>query len=150
RPRFQSIVARRIEDRDQADHAGIALVPFPWEALERAALAGDRFKVGADVLDRRNAGAEQYLVRRIPLGKVLDRLAPGRLLVLRQQVLDLRPVAMRSERGRERMVDGCRIDADGLDALAHQPLRRALREPWRVAEILLAVRIAAMPAGVDQ
>src|SRR5262249_22318285 len=99
RSRFQSITPRRVEDRDQADHAGIAFVPFPREALERAALAGDRLKVGADVLDRGNAGAEQDLVRRIPLGKVLDRLAAGRLLVLRQQVLDLRAVAMRPERG---------------------------------------------------
>src|SRR5215813_13472765 len=112
--RFDPIVAGWIEDRDQPDHAGIALVPFPGEALERAALAGDFIKISADILDGRNAGNEQHLVRGIPLGKVVDRLAPGRLLVFGQEILDLRPVAMRADRSSERMIDSRRIDTDGL------------------------------------
>src|SRR5205807_1505481 len=133
--RFDPIVAGRIEDGDQPDHAGIALVSFPGEALERAALAGDLIEIGTDILDGRNAGGEQRLVRRIPLRKVIDRLAPGRLLVLGQEILDLRTVAMRTERGRERMIDGRSIDADGLDALLDQPLRRAAGEAGRMAEV---------------
>ncbi len=111
-PDFEPIIAGRIEDRDQPDHAGVALVPFPGEALERAALAGDLVEIGADVLDGRNAGGEQRLVRRIPLGKILDRLAPGRLLVFGQQILDLRAVAMRTDRRGERMIDGRGVDTD--------------------------------------
>ena len=83
-------------------------MPFPREALEGAALAGDLVEVGADILDGRDAGGEQRLVRRIPLREILDRLASGRLLVFGQQILDLRAVAVRPERGRERMIDGGR------------------------------------------
>src|SRR4030095_1309470 len=89
-PRLDPIVAGRIENRDQPDHAGIAFMPFPGEPLERAALARHLVEIGADVLDRRDAGSAPHLVRRVPLGKIIDRLAAGRLLVLREEILDLR------------------------------------------------------------
>src|SRR5262245_2489234 len=73
--RLQPIMPRRIQDRHQADHAGVALEPFPREALEGAALAGDGVEVAADVLHRRDPGGEQGAVRRVPLGEVGDRLA---------------------------------------------------------------------------
>ena len=125
-------------------------MPFPREALERAALAGQLVEIAADVLDGRDAGAEQHLVRGVPLREILDRVAAGRLLVFRQQILDLRAVAVRPERGRERMIDAGGVDADQLDLLLHQPLGRLLAQARRVAEIFLAVGIAPVPAGVDQ
>ena len=142
--------AGRIEDRHQPDDAGIAVVPFPRKALEGAALAGHLVEIAADILDGRDAGVEQRLVRRVPVREILDRVAAGRLLVFRQQVLDLRAVAMRAERGRERMIDARGVDADQLHLLLHQPFGRLLGKARRMAEIFLAVGIAAMPAGVDE
>src|SRR5215470_7476986 len=113
-PRLDPIAAGRIENRDQPDHARVALVPFPGEALEGAALARYLIEIGADILDGRNAGSEQRFVRGVPFRKIVDRLAAGRLLVFGQEMLDLRPVAVRAERRRQRMVDGRGIDANGL------------------------------------
>ena len=125
-------------------------MPFPRKALERAALAAQLIKVAADIFDRRNAGFEQRAVRRIPFREILDRLAAGRFLVFREQIFDLRAVAMRPKRGRQRMIDASGVDADELDALFDQPLRGVLAQARRIAEIFLAVGIFAMPAGVDE
>ena len=125
-------------------------MPFPRKALERAALAGEFVEIAADVFDGRNAGFEQRAVRRIPVREIPDRLAAGRLLVFRQQIFDLRPVAVRAERGRQRMVDARGVDADHFDVLLGQPLGGAFAQARRIAEIFLAVRISAVPAGVDE
>jgi hypothetical protein len=79
--RLDPVVAGRVEDHE--NRITQASPSCTSEALERAAFAGI---VSADILDGRNAGHEQRLVRRIPLGKVLDRLAPGRLPVFRRRI----------------------------------------------------------------
>ena len=149
-PGFEPIVAGRIEDRDQADHAGVALQPLPGEALQGEALAADLIEVAADILDGGDAGREQRAMRRVPLREVGDGFASGRFLVFRQQIFDLRAVAMRPERGGERMIDASRVDADQLHFLFDQPLRRGFAQARRVAEIFLAVGVFAVPAGIDQ
>ena len=125
-------------------------MPFPRKALERAALAAERIKIAADILDRRNAGFEQRAVRRIPFRKILDRLAAGGFLVFGQQIFDLRAVAVRPKRRRQRMIDASGVDADEFYALFDEPFRGVLAQARRVAEIFLAVGIFAMPAGVDE
>ena len=125
-------------------------MPFPRKALERAALAAERVEIAADILDRRNAGFEQRAVRRIPFREILDRLAAGRFLVFGEQIFDLRAVAVRPKRRRQRMIDASGVDADELDALFDEPLRGVLAQARRVAEIFLAVGIFAVPAGVDE
>src|ERR1700722_7837958 len=125
-------------------------MPFPRKALERAALAAERINIAADILDRRNGGFEQRAMRRIPFREILDRLAAGSFLVLGQQIFDLRTVAMRPKRRRQRMIDASGVDADELYALFDQPFRGVLAQARRVAEIFLAVGIFAMPAGVNE
>src|SRR5580698_7765773 len=125
-------------------------MPFPRKALERAALAAERVNIAADVLDRRNAGFKQRAMRRVPFRKILDRLAVGGFLVFGQQVFDLRAVAVRPKRRRQRMIDASGVDADEFYALFDQPLRGVLAQARRVAEIFLAVGIFAMPTGIDE
>ena len=48
------------------------------------------------------------------------------------------------------MIDAGGVDADELDLFLHQPFGGALAQAGRVAEILLAVGIAAVPAGIDE
>src|SRR5579883_2287294 len=48
------------------------------------------------------------------------------------------------------MIDACGINANELDSFFHQPSCRLLAQSRRVAEILLAVGIFAMPAGIDE
>src|SRR5580704_15142884 len=111
-------------------------MPFPGKALERAALAAERIKIAADILDRWNTGFEQRAVRRIPFRKVLDRLAAGGFLVFGEQIFDLRAVTMRPKRRRQRMIDASGVDADEFYALFDQPFRGVLAQARRVAEIL--------------
>ena len=142
-PFGSSIATRRMTQASPSCH----FHGKPWNVQR---LPVTLVKIAADILDGRDAGREQRLVRRIPFREILDRLAPGRLLVFRQQIFDLRPVAVRAERGGERMIDARGVDADQLHLLLHQPLGGALAQARRVAEIFLAVGISAMPAGVDQ
>src|SRR5580700_6232420 len=53
---LQPARALGIEQGDQPNHASVALMPFPRKALERAALAAERIKIAADILDGRNPG----------------------------------------------------------------------------------------------
>ncbi len=147
---LQAKLAFCIEHGDEADHASIALAPFPGKALEGAAPTGQFVDIAADVLDRRNAGFQQRPVRRIPFREIDDRLASAGFLVFRQQIFDLRAVAVRPERGRQRMIDASRVDADHFDALFHKPRRGVLAQTRRIAEIFLAVGIFPMPAGIDE
>ena len=50
-----AVAAGGIEDRHQADHAGVALAPFPREGMEGAALADERIRKLADELARERA-----------------------------------------------------------------------------------------------
>ena len=150
RAALQAQFPAAIEHGDEPDHAGIALAPFPGKTLKAAALAFEFVEIAADIFDGRDAGFEQGPVRRIPFREILDRLAAGRLLVFGEQIFDLRAVAMRAERRRQRMIDGRGIDADQLHPLFDQPLRRRLAQARRMAEIFLAVGIFAVPAGIDQ
>ena len=147
---LQAQFSAAIEHGDEPDHAGIALAPLPGKALEGAALAFQFIEIAAHIFDGRNTGLEQHPVRRIPFREIFDRLAAGRRLVFREEIFDLRAVAVRTERRRQRMIDGRGIDADELHPLFHQPFRRALAQARRIAEVLLAVGIFAMPAGIDE
>ena len=60
-----------------------------------------------------------------------------------------RPVALRADRGGERMVVGLGVVADHLDLLLDEPLAGRRHEAGRAAEIVLAVLVLVMPAGVD-
>ena len=150
RAALQAEFTAAVEHGDQPDDAGVAVPPLPGKALQGATLACQLVEIAAHILDRRDAGCEQRPMRRIPFRKIVDRLAAGRLAVFRDEIFDLRAVAVRTERGRQRMIDGRGVDADKLDALLHQPIRRALAQSGRMAEIFLAVGIFAMPAGRDQ
>jgi len=118
--------------------------------LKSAALAGDSVEVGADILNCWNSGGEQRAMRRIPFWEIGDGFASGRFLVLRQQIFDLWAVAMRAERGRERMIDARGVDADELYLLLDQPLGRGFAQARGLAKVLLAAGIIAMPAGIDE
>src|ERR1019366_9599610 len=118
------------------------------EALKGAALAGYGVEVRADILNCGNSGSEQRAMRRIPFWEIGDGFAPRRFLVLWEQIFDLRAIAMRSERCGERMIDARGVDADELHLLSDQPLGRGFAQARRIAKILLAVGIFAMPAGV--
>src|SRR6202044_1762453 len=118
-------------------------MPFPRKALERAALAAERINIAADILDRRNAGFEQRAVRRIPFREILDRLAAGGFLVFGEQIFDLRAVAVRPERRRQRLIDASGVDADKFYALFDEPLGGMFAQARCVAEIFLAVGVFA-------
>ena len=60
-----------------------------------------------------------------------------------------RPVALRADRRRERMIVGLGVVADHLDLLLDEPLAGRLHEAGRTAEIILAVLVLVVPAGVD-
>ena len=60
-----------------------------------------------------------------------------------------RAVAMRADRGGERMVVGLGVVADDLDLLLDEPVGGRRHEARALAEIFFAVAIFVMPAGVD-
>src|SRR6185437_831834 len=100
---FEPVSAYRIEEGDEADDAGIALAPQPGIGVEGRAPAGDLVEIAADILDGRDLRFQQRLMRGVPFREILQRLAADRVLVLLGQISDLRPVAMRAQRGRERV-----------------------------------------------
>ena len=112
----------------------------PWKVQR---LPETLVEIAADVLDGRDAGARAAsCAPEFHSGKSLIASRPVACLVFGQQILDLRAVAVRPERGRERMIDAGGVDADELDLLLHQPFGRVLGQARRVAEIFLAVGIA--------
>ena len=119
----------------------------PWNVQR---LPVEFVEIAADVFDGRNAGFEQRAVRRIPFREIANCLAAGRFLVFRQQIFDLRTVAVRAKRGRQRMVDAGGVDADHFDALLGEPRGGVFAQARRITEIFLAVGIAPVPAGVDE
>jgi hypothetical protein len=60
-----------------------------------------------------------------------------------------RPVALRADGGCEWMVVGLRVVADHLDLLLHEPFAGRRHEAGRAAEIVLAVFVEFVPAGID-
>src|SRR5215813_8595118 len=81
----------RIDHRDDAHAAAFAVRPAPREGHEGAALAGHRVELAADILDSRNAVAHEDLVRRLPVGKVVEDVASRRGFVFRVEVRHGRP-----------------------------------------------------------
>ncbi len=61
-----------------------------------------------------------------------------------------RPVALRPDRRCQRMIVGLGVVADHLDLLLDEPFAGRLHEAGRTAEIILAVLVLVVPAGVDQ
>ena len=60
-----------------------------------------------------------------------------------------RTVALRADGGGERMVVGLGVVADHLDLLLDEPIAGRRHEAGRAAEIVLAVLVELVPAGVD-
>src|SRR5262249_9151875 len=149
-PLLDPIGALGVDYRDQANDAAVAALPVPGKQREGAALAGDLIDVAADVLDAQNAVLEQDAVHRLPVGKIRLPVASARpRLVLLGEVRVQRAVALRADGGGERMVGGFRIVADALDLFLDEPLARRRHEAGRAAEIVLAVLVDLVPAGVD-
>src|SRR6267154_4991592 len=80
--RLDAVLAGRIEHRDQAHDAAIALGPAPREAGEGDALAGHLVDLPADVLEAADAGRQDGAVAGLPLREVLQHVVAGPLLVL--------------------------------------------------------------------
>ena len=58
-------------------------------------------------------------------------------------------VALRADGGRERVVVGLRVMADHLDLFLDEPFAGRRHKPGRAAEIVFAVLVELVPAGVD-
>src|SRR6185503_15542623 len=102
---FDAILALRVDHGDQADDAAVAAIPVPREECEGAAPAGDLVEVAADILDAEDAVLEQDAVHRLPLREVvLPVAAAGPLVIFFLEMWVQRPVALRTDRGGERMV----------------------------------------------
>src|SRR3954447_7000786 len=124
-PLLNSIAALWVDHRDQADDAAVAAVPVPGEEREGASLAGDLVDIAADVLDAEDTVLEQDAMDRLPFRKVLLPVAAARpFLVFLRQMRMQRTVALRPDRGRQRMVVGLGVVADDLDLLLDKPLAR--------------------------
>ena len=112
-----------IHQRQQPHDAAVSARPAPGEGHEGAALAGDRIQRAARVLDAGNAAFHhERLVRRLPFGEVLQRIMPGKGLVLVDQARVRRSKAVVDQFGRDRMVVGLAAVGDHPDLLVHQPL----------------------------
>src|SRR5713101_3149666 len=73
--------AGRIDDRDQAHDAAVALFPTPRECGERHPLARHLVDVAADVLETANTGGQDRVVAGLPFREVLDDLASMKFFV---------------------------------------------------------------------
>src|SRR3954471_13389544 len=77
-PVGHAVALLRINHGDHAHAAAFAVRPAPWERHESATLAGHGIQFAAYILDSRNAVAHEDLVRRLPVRKVVQDVAPGR------------------------------------------------------------------------
>ena len=85
-----------------------------------------------------------------PLGmSLLPVDAAGPLLEFFRQMGMQRAVAVRPDGGRQRMVVCLGIVPDNLDLFLDKPVASGRNEPRAFAEILFAVAVFMMPAGVD-
>ena len=107
------------------------------------ALAGDRVEIAADILDAENAIVEEHAMHRLPERMiVLPVAAAGPLLVFLGEMRMQRTIAMRADRGRERVIVGLRVVADHLDLLLDEPVAGGRHEAGALAEIIFAVAIS--------
>src|SRR4051812_30458929 len=149
-PLLDPIRAFGVGDGNETNDAAVAAIPVPREKREGAALAGDLVYVAADVLDAEDAVLEQDAVDRFPFRKVILPVAASRpLLVFLGEVRMQRAVALRPDRGGERMVVGLGVVADHLHLLLDEPLTGRGYETGRPAEIVFAILVELVPAGVD-
>src|SRR5262249_32361032 len=145
-PFLDPITTLRIDDRHKADDAAVAALPVPREQRKRAAPAGDLVDVAADILDAEDAVLEQDAVHRLPIREILFPVAPaGPLLVLGGEMRMQRAVALRADRGGERMIVGLGVVADHLHLLLDEPFAGRRHEARGVAEIVLAIVIELVP-----
>src|SRR5262245_19445193 len=138
-----------IEHRDDAQRAALAVGPAPREGKEGAALAGDLVDVAADVLDPGDAVGHHDLVRRLPVGEIVDDVAPGLGEIFVVEVRLRRPRPVRPEERAQRMVERLHVDADQLDLPLHQPFGGLLVEAGGVGEVVRVVAVLEMAPGID-
>src|SRR6185437_10945391 len=113
----------RIDHGDDADAAAFAFRPAPGETHEGAALARDLVDIAVDVLDAGDAVGHQHLVRRLPIGEVVDDMTAGLGEVFLIEMRLRRARTMRPQKRAERVVERLDVDAEELDLLLHQPFR---------------------------
>src|SRR5262249_44615660 len=141
----------RIDDRDEPHDAAVATLPVPGEERKRAAPPGDLVEIAADVLYAQNAVLEQDAVDRLPVREIRLPVAPaGPFLVFLRKVRMQRPVALRPDRSRERVIVRLRVVTDNFHLLLDEPLAGRGHEAGRIAEVVLAVVVLEVPAGVDE
>src|SRR5581483_4537285 len=84
---FDAETLFRVENGDYPHATALALRPAPGKRHEGAALAGDRIELAVDVLNARNTAlAHHDFVRRLPMRKILHRIASGFAPVFFQQM----------------------------------------------------------------
>ena len=74
---------------------------------------------------------------------------PDHFLVFGGEMRMQRPVALRTDRSRQRMIVGLGIVADDFHFLFHEPFAGRRHEAGRVTEIVFAILVLLVPAGVD-
>src|SRR4029079_14445476 len=149
-PALDTILAGRIDDRDQPYDAAVAAFPVPRKIGEGAAFSGDLVDIAADILNSENAVVEQDAVDRLPFRKIVFPVAPaGPFPIFLGQVRMQWAIALGADCRCERMVIRLRVVADHLDLLFDEPFAGRRHEARRAAEIVLAVLVEFMPAGVD-
>ena len=89
-------------------------------------------------------------MHRLPFGEVVLPVAAARpFLVFFGKMRVQRSVALRADGGGERVIVGLGVVADHLDLLLDEPFAGRRHEAGRAAEIVLAVFVELVPAGVD-
>src|SRR3954470_21179475 len=134
--RLDAVVAGRVDDRDEADDAAVALDPAPGERGEGDALTGDLVDVAADVLEAADAVAEQGPGAGLPGGEVVGDLAAGVLAVLVHDGRDQRAVRLHADRGAERVGERLAVDPEALALLGGEPLAGFLVRAGGLHEVL--------------
>src|SRR5262249_52727456 len=130
--------------------AAVATIPIPRKISERAALAGDLVDITADILDAHDPILEQDAVNRLPFRKVILPIASaGPLTVFLGQMRMQRPVSLRPDGGRERMIVGLGVVTNDFHFLFHKPFSGRWHEAGRPTEIVFAVLVEFVPAGVN-
>src|SRR5206468_2157071 len=97
-----------------------------------------------------DAVLEQDSVHRLPLREILLPIAAaGPLLVFLGEMRVQRPVALRADGGGERVIIGLRVVANHFYLFLDEPFSSRGHEARRVTEVILAVVVLVVPAGVD-
>ena len=89
-------------------------------------------------------------MHRLPGREIVLPIAAARpFLVFLGEMRGEWTVALRTDRGGERMIIGLRVVADDLYLFLDEPFARRRNEAGRAAEIVLAVLVELVPTGVD-